>query len=286
MHENTSPWSNLMARNLKRMNIPALLVLLVGSVAMIFPFVWMLLSAFKTVPDVYAYPPRWLPSSWKFSNYLKVFEMIPFGRYYFNSIFTSTVQTALQLGLSVTAAYALVALDFPGKKFLYSLVRSTMFVPLIVTLIPLYLMVSKARLIDTYAGIILPQIFAAFTIFLLVSFFSSIPQILYDSAKLDGCGYYRILYEVVIPNSKSSISTAMLFSFLGHWKSYTWPLIVTNKAMYRTLPIGMKYLVQDSSSEYQIMMAASVMAIFPVLVVYLLFEKQLVKSITLTGLKA
>ncbi|MDD2504382.1 MAG: carbohydrate ABC transporter permease [Clostridia bacterium] len=275
-----------MKKTRKHLNLAAFIILLVGSVVMIFPFVWMLFSAFKTVPDVYAYPPKWLPSSWKFSNFQKVFEMIPFGRYYFNSIFTSMVQTSLQLFLSVTAAYALVVLDFPGKKFLYSLIRSTMFVPLIVTLIPLYLMVSKAGLIDTYAGIILPQIFGAFTIFLLVSFFTSIPTILFDSAKLDGCGYYRILSEVVIPNSKSSISTAMLFSFLGHWKSYTWPLIITNKTTYRTLPIGLKYLVQDSSSEYQIMMAASVMAIFPVLVVYLFFEKQLVKSITLTGLKA
>ncbi len=275
-----------MKKSLKRIHVPIMLILLVGSVVMIFPFVWMLLSSFKTVPDVYAYPPKWLPSSWKLSNYKKVFEMVPFARYYFNSIFISSIQTSLQLGLSVTTAYVLVALDFPGKKFLYSLIRSTMFVPLIVTLIPLYLMVSKVGLIDTYAGIILPQIFAAFTIFLLVSFFSSIPTILFDSAKLDGCGYYRILSAVVIPNSKSAISTAMLFSFLGYWKSYTWPLIITNKATYRTLPIGMKYLVQDSSSEYQIMMAASVMAIIPVLIVYLFFEKQLVKSITLTGLKA
>ncbi|MDY0289009.1 MAG: carbohydrate ABC transporter permease [Sphaerochaeta sp.] len=275
-----------MANKRKHTNILILLFLLVGSLAMIFPFVWMLLSSFKTVGDVYAYPPKWLPSSWNFSNYKKVFQMIPFAKYYFNSIFTSTAQTTLQLGLSVTTAYVLVVLTFPGKKFLNSLIRSTMFVPVIVTLIPLYLMVSKASLIDTYAGIILPQVFGAFTIFLLVSFFSSIPLVLFDSAKLDGCGYYRILSQVVIPNSKSAISTAMLFSFLGHWKSYTWPLIVTNKATYRTLPIGMKYLVQESSSEYQIMMAASVMAIFPVLIVYLFFEKQLVKSITLTGLKA
>lgn len=267
-------------------NKPILLVLLFGSLIMIFPFVWVILSSFKTVADVYAYPPKWLPSSWKFSNYAKVFEMIPFGRYYFNSIYTSVMQTTLQLGISVTAAYVLVVLDFPGKNLLFSVVRSTMFVPTIVILIPMYLMVSKVHLIDTYAGIILPQIFTAFTIFLLVSFFRSIPHDLYDSAKLDGCGYYRILSHVVIPNSSSAISTAMLFSFLGHWKSYTWPLIVTNKQQYRTLPIGMKYLVQESSSEYQVMMAASVMAIFPVLIVFMIFEKQLVKSITLTGLKA
>lgn len=275
-----------MKKKLHKVNKPVLLVLLLGSLLMIFPFVWVVLSSFKTVADVYAYPPKWLPSSWKFSNYATVFEMIPFGRYYFNSIYTSVMQTALQLGISVTAAYALVVLDFPGKKILFSVVRSTMFVPTIVILIPMYLMVSKVHLIDTYAGIILPQIFTAFTIFLLVSFFRSIPHDLYDSAKLDGCGYYRILSHVVIPNASSAISTAMLFSFLGHWKSYTWPLIVTNKQQYRTLPIGMKYLVQESSSEYQVMMAASVMAILPVLIVFMIFEKQLVKSITLTGLKA
>ncbi|MFA7019077.1 MAG: carbohydrate ABC transporter permease [Sphaerochaetaceae bacterium] len=275
-----------MKKKLHKVNKPVLLVLLLGSLLMIFPFVWVVLSSFKTVADVYAYPPKWLPSSWKFSNYATVFEMIPFARYYVNSIYTSVMQTALQLGISVTAAYALVVLDFPGKKILFSVVRSTMFVPTIVILIPMYLMVSKVHLIDTYAGIILPQIFTAFTIFLLVSFFRSIPHDLYDSAKLDGCGYYRILSHVVIPNASSAISTAMLFSFLGHWKSYTWPLIVTNKQQYRTLPIGMKYLVQESSSEYQVMMAASVMAILPVLIVFMIFEKQLVKSITLTGLKA
>lgn len=275
-----------MSKKLKRMNIPIFIILLIGSFVMIFPFVWMILSSFKTVADVYAYPPKWLPSSWKFGNYLQVFKMIPFGRYYFNSIYTSVMQTLLQMFLSITAAYALVVLDFPGKKFLLSLVRSTMFVPTVVTLIPMYLMISKVHLIDTYAGIILPQIFAAFTVFLLVSFFIAIPRDLYDSAKLDGCGYYRILQKVVIPNSKSAISTAVLFSFLGHWKSYTWPLIVTNKTQYRTLPIGMKYLVQESSSEYQVMMAAAVMAILPVLIVFVFFEKQLVRSITLTGMKA
>jgi multiple sugar transport system permease protein len=273
-------------KSIKRMNIGIFVILLLGSLVMIFPFVWMVLSSFKTVADVYTYPPKWIPSGWKFANFIKVFEMIPFGKYYFNSIFTSVMQTLLQLFISITAAYSLVVLEFPGKKFLYTLIRSTMFVPTVVTLIPLYLMVSKVGLIDTYAGIIIPQVFAAFTIFLLVSFFTTIPHILYDSAKLDGCGYYRILASVVIPNSKSAISTAMLFSFLMHWKSYTWPLIVTNKATYRTLPIGMKYLVQESSSEYQVMMAAALMAILPVLIVYLLFERQLVKSITLTGLKA
>jgi len=275
-----------MAKKRKHTNWLGFVLLTAGSLIMIFPFVWMILSSFKTVSDVYAYPPRWIPSHWEFDNYVKVFQMIPFGRYYLNSIYTSVMQTLMEITICIMGAYAFVALDFPGKKMLNSLVRSTMFVPTIVTLIPMYVMVSKAHLVDTYAGIMLPQILSAFTLYLLVSFFSTIPKDLFDSAKLDGCGYYRILLNVVIPNSKSSISTAVMFAFLGHWKSYTWPLIITNKQQYRTLPIGMKYLVQESSSEYQVMMAASVMAIVPVLVVYMIFEKQLVKSITLTGMKA
>ena len=226
------------------------------------------------------------PRHWEFRNLWEGFGVDPLPGLYFNSIYTSVMQTGIQIALSITAAYALTRLDYPGKSFLISLIRSTMFVPLVVTLIPLYLLVSGVGLIDTYAGIILPQVFSAFTIFLLMAFFSTVPKDLSDSAKLDGCGYYRILTYVIIPNSLSAISTATLFSFLGHWKSYTWPLIITNKASYRTLPIGLKYLVQESSSEYQVMMAASVMAILPVLLVFSLSEKQLVRSITLTGLKS
>lgn len=270
----------------RKTNWLAFAVLVIGSLAMIFPFVWMMLSAFKTPADVFAYPPKWLPSQWKFTNFTKVFNMIPFGMYYINSIFTSVAQMAIEMLIAIPAAYLLIFIEFPGKKFLTTLIRTTMFVPAVVTLIPLYLIFSDLNLIDTYAGIILAQVFSAFTIFLLTSFFASIPKDLCDSAKLDGCGYIRILFNVVIPNCKSSIATAMLFSFLGHWKSYTWPLIVTNRETLRTLPIGLKYLVAESSSEYQVMMAAAVMAILPVLIVFILFEKQLVKSITLTGMKS
>ena len=261
-------------------------LLVLGSGIMLFPFVWMVLSSFKSAGDVYTYPPKWIPSQWNFSNYAAVFRMIPFLRYYFNSIYTSLAQTAIQIFLSITAAYALTKLDFPGKNGLINLIRSTMFVPLIVTLIPLYLMFSRLGLVDTYSGIILPQVFSAFTTFLLMSFFVTVPNDLCDSAKLDGCEYYRIMTKVVVPNSTASIGTATMFSFLAHWKSYTWPLIITNKAIFRTLPIGLKYLVQESSSEYQVMMAASVMAIVPVLIIFMFSERQLVRSVTLTGLKS
>ena len=269
----------------ERYNIPLSIILMIGAIAMVFPFVWMVLSAFKTTGDVYAYPPKWLPSVWNLDNFKKVFDMIPFWRYYANSIFTSVVQTFLQISLSIFAAYALTKLRFPGRNFIFSFIQSSMFVPAVVTLIPTFFIISGMGLVNTYAGIILPQIMSAFTTILIMSFFVTIPNELLEAAKIDGSGVFGCLFRVMIPNSTSGITTATLFSFLGHWKSYQWPLIVTNSSELRTLPIGLKYLVQESSSEYQVMMAATMMTVIPILIVYSIYEKQLVKSITLTGIK-
>ena len=266
-------------------NVLGSIVVLVGSFIMIFPFVWMILSSFKTVADVYSYPPKWLPSEWNLNNFKKVFEMIPFWTYYGNSILTSLLQTVLQIIISVLAAFALTKLRFPGRNFVFKFLQSSMFVPAVVTLIPTFLIVSKLNLVNTYAGIILPQILAAFTTMLIMSFFVSVPNELLEAARIDGCGYMGCLFKIMLPSSVSGITTAALFSFLGHWKSYQWPLIVTNSTNLRTLPIGLKYLVQESSSEYQVMMAAALMTVVPVLIVYSIYEKQLVKSITLTGIK-
>ena len=266
-------------------NVPGSIVILIGSFIMIFPFVWMILSAFKTPGDVYAYPPKWLPSQWNLDNFKAVFDLIPFWTYYGNSIFTSVVQTFLQISISILAAYALTKLRFPGRNFVYKFLQSSMFVPTVVTIIPTFLIVSELGLVDTYAGIILPQIMSAFTTMLIMSFFVSVPNELLEAARIDGCGYMGCLFKIMLPSSVSGITTAALFSFLGHWKAYQWPLIVTNSTKLRTLPIGLKYLVQESSSEYQVMMAAAVLTVVPVLIVYSIYEKQLVKSITLTGIK-
>ena len=273
-------------KRLVKRNWILFIILMIGAISMLFPFVWMTLSSFKTKADVYSFPPRWIPTVWTWDNFKRVFELIPFLRYYLNSIYTSLLQTALIIGVSILGAYALTKLRFPGQKVFSMFLLSSMFVPAVVTMIPLYLVVSSMGLNDTYAGIVLPQISTAFTTMLLASFFSAIPNDLVDAARLDGCGHWGVLNKVVVPNSKGAISTATLFTFLGAWKSYTWPLIITTKTEFRTLPIGLKYLVTESSSEYQVMMAASLMAILPVLLVFIFAEKQLVRSITLTGMKS
>lgn len=271
----------------KKTRSPAtVLFLAFSSVLMIFPFVWMLLSAFKTSADVYTYPPKWIPSSFKWDNFAEVFRKIPFIRYYLNSIFVSVTTTFLQILISAMGAYALTKLEFPGRRQITSLMENSLFVPEVVTIIPMFLLASWAGLIDTYAGLILPALNCAFTTMLLMSFFETIPNDLIDAAKIDGCGYYRVFVHVMLPNARTSLATSALFAFLTHWRSYLWPLLATNNVNLRTLPIGLKYLVQETSTEYQVLMAASVMAIVPVLIVYLLMEKEFVQSITLTGLKS
>ena len=151
-------------------------MLTIGALFMLFPFVWMILSAFKTKADVYAYPPRWIPSEWKWENFAKVFEMIPFWRYYFNSIVTSVIETVLQIVISVMAAYSITKLRYPGKGLFLAFMRSSLFVPMVVTMIPMYLLVASLGWLDSYAGIIFPQVTTAFTTLLLMSYFDSIPK--------------------------------------------------------------------------------------------------------------
>jgi ABC-type glycerol-3-phosphate transport system permease component len=253
---------------------------------MIFPFVWMILSAFKSNADVYTYPPRWIPSSFKWDNFARVFTMVPFARYFLNSLFVSSLMTVLQVGLAVLAAFAFAKMRFPFKNAIYLVVLATLLLPQVVTIVPMFLLVAKLGLVDTYAGLILPELFSGFTVLLLYQYFMAIPDELMHAARIDGCGPLGCLRHVVVPNSGAAIATASFFSFLAHWRSYLWPLIVINSSKLRTLPIGLKYLITESASDYQVMMAASVMAIVPVLVAFTFTEKRFIRSITLSGLKA
>lgn len=252
---------------------------------LIYPFLWMILTAFKADADLYIFPPTFIPRTWHPENFKRVFELIPFTRYYMNSIFVTAVGVVAQVGISIFAAYPLARLRFPFKNAVFTFVLLTMLMPFVVTMIPTFIIVAKLGWIDTYKGIILPLLFSGFSIIFLRQFFLAIPRDLEDSAKLDGCGYLRILFHVIIPNTKEGISTIALFSFLTWWRQYLWPLIVINSTEIRTLPIGLKYLLSNEGKEYNILMAASVMAIIPVVIMYVLLEKQFIKSVTFTGIK-
>ncbi|RLF38309.1 MAG: carbohydrate ABC transporter permease [Thermoplasmata archaeon] len=260
-------------------------LLLTGALAMIFPFVWMFLSAFKTDADIYAYPPRWLPSHWRVENFIDVFRIIPFARYYLNSVFVTSMITLGQLLLSILAAYSFARLRFPLKSTIFILAIATLIMPFEVLMIPTFIIVHRLGWLDTYQGLIVPFLFNGFSIFFLKQFFEAVPKDLEDAAKIDGCGYLGILIHVILPNTKPAVGTITLFTFLTHWRSYIWPLIITNTTRMRTLPIGLKYFIGEGGEQYHLMMAAACMAILPVLVVYIVAERQFVKSMTFTGLK-
>jgi len=266
-------------------NLIALAILLTGLIIMLFPLFWMVLSAFKTDVDVYSYPPKWFPSSWSFNNFSRVFKMVPFGRYYLNSIFVTTLSTVGQVFISILAAYPLARLRFPFKNLIFMLIVATMLIPFAVIMIPLFMIISNLNWIDTYQGLIVPFLFSGFSIIFLVQFFTTVPRDLEDAAKIDGCGYFKILFNVILPNTKPAIATISIFTFLQHWTEYLWPLIVINTTEMRTLPVGLRYLMTEGGREYNLMMAASLMAILPVVIVYIFCEKRIIESITLTGLK-
>ena len=270
---------------LQHYNMPVFIFLMVFAIVMLFPFAWMVLSCFKTSAEVLAYPLVWFPSSFQLDNFKKVFDMVPFGRYYINTIVTSVAQTAIQITMSVCAAYAFAKLKFPFKRTAYMLLQSAMFVPMSVLVVPIYQMISRSGMTDSYAGIILPQVLGVFTTMMLISFFQTIPDDLMDAAKIDGCGYFKIMWHVIVVNSVTAIATSLLYAFLSHWRAYMWPLLVTNKTEMRTVAVGLKYLVSETSSAYQIMMAGALMSIIPLLIVYLLCEKHFVRSMTMTVLK-
>jgi multiple sugar transport system permease protein len=261
-------------------------ILAVGAIAMIMPFVWMVSTSFKEPGGIFTYPPRWIPDRFAFRNYLDAWRAVPFGRYFFNSVFVASAVTLGQLITCSLAAYAFARLDFPGKSLLFVLFLSTMMIPLQLTIIPSFLIFRELRWLDTYYALIVPFTVSAFGTFLLRQTFMTIPQELEDAAKLDGCSRLGFLWRIVLPLSRPALASLALFTFMGTWNDYLWPLIMTNSREMRTLQIGLRFLVsQEGGSRWGMFMAAAVMVSLPIIVFYLLVQKQFVEGIALTGLR-
>lgn len=267
-------------------NMVVYAVLIIGAIAMIMPFAWMVSTSFKEAGGIFTYPPRWIPSRFVLDNYLDAWRAAPFGRYFLNSIFVASAVTLGQLITCSLAAYAFARLDFPGKSLLFLLFLSTIMIPLQLTIIPSFLVLRELKWLDTYYALIVPFTVSAFGTFLLRQTFMTIPQELEDAAKLDGCSRLGFLWRIVLPLSKPPLASLALFTFMGTWNDYLWPLIMTNSREMRTLQIGLRFLVsQEGGSQWGIFMAATVMVSLPIIIFYLLVQKQFVKGIALTGLR-
>ena len=242
-----------------------------------------IISAYKKVPTNALKDKKELKIHWE--NFKNAWTKVPFGRYFLNTIFVSL---CLVVGVIVTgslAAYAFARMTFFGKEFIFYLFISMMMVPQPIYLIPSYIMLHNFGWLNTYMALIVPWLANIFTIFLLRQQFKTIPQELFDAAAIDGCSRFGILWKIVLPLSKSVLSTAAIFAFIGSWNSFMWPLVMVNKPELRVLQVGLSYFSQESSSQTSLLMAASTFSILPLIILFLFAQKQIISSFASSGLK-
>lgn len=248
------------------------------------PFLWMVLTSFKTLGEVESINP--LPSaSWQFQNYPQVFKQIDFGRYYFNSVFVSAWITFLTCLTSALAAYAFSRLKWKGRDTIFKLYLATMMIPGVVTMIPNYAVMVKLHLMDSYLGLIVPAAFSAFGTFMLRQFMLTINPALDEAAQIDGASPWRTFCDIILPLARPGLLTLAIFTFLGTYGSFFWPLIMIKSDHLRTLPIGMMYFNSVYGMQTNILMAASVMNIVPLIILFIFTQKFLTRGIQLGAVK-
>ncbi|UCG43946.1 MAG: carbohydrate ABC transporter permease [candidate division WOR-3 bacterium] len=266
-------------------SFPIHLLLVVCGIAMVLPFFWMLTTSLKTPLEALQFPPTWIPKVFQFDNYLEVFRQIPLWRYMANTVLITFASLTGVLLTGVLAAYAFARFRFPGREILFMLFLALMMIPLPVYLVPSYMILFRLGWIDTYLAMIVPWTVNIFGIFLLRQHFKQLPQDLFDAARIDGCGRFRTLLSVVLPLSKPPLVTITVFNVIGSWNSFFWPLIVTHSDSIRPLQVGLAYFSREQSTNYTLLMAATTMAIIPLILLFFIAQKQIIQSQARTGLK-
>jgi len=260
-------------------------VLAIVALSMLIPFLWMISTSLMNELEVYQFPPKFIPSIVRWSNYTEAMTLQPFGRFFFNSIVVAGASVIGQLLFCSMAAYAFARLRFPGRDRLFALYLGTMMIPAIVTIIPAFLIITTFGWINTYWALLTPSLSSVWGIFLLRQFFLTIPRELEDAARVDGASDLVIFFRVILPLSRPALATLAIFTFMGSWKDFLWPLIVTNRVDMRTVEVGISNFNSLYSTDWPHQMAAAVVVMLPVIIVFLLAQKHFVRGITLTGLK-
>lgn len=262
----------------------ALKLLLIFLIA--YPFIWMVFTSFKPYKETTIYPSTLLPTNWTTEGYVKALEMVDVATFLKNSLIVSLTVLVLQYLVIVPAAYAFARCKFRFKGFFFGIVLLGFMIPQQVTFIPIYLMFSKAGLLQSLIPQILPFISNAFGIFLLRQYFMQIPEEIIEAARLDDAGELKIILRIMIPMARPAIFTIGLLSFISSWNSYFWPLIMTTKDAYRTLPIGVAMLnSQEGGRLWNVLMAGNMFLVVPILIVYLFANKQIRKAFAYSGIK-
>ncbi|MGO4181120.1 carbohydrate ABC transporter permease [Paenibacillus sp. MCAF9] len=271
------------AERLRTLVIYLLLTLGVG--IMLFPFLWMVATSFKLPQDVYNL--RLIPETITFDNYSAIFKKAPFAQWIKNTLIISLIATSTVLIFDTAAGYVLAKFSFVGKQLIFLLIISTLMVPTEMLIIPWYLIANELGWSDTYWGVLFPGIITAFGIFLMRQFMDSIPSDLLDAARIDGLNEWRILLHIAIPLVKPAIITLIILTFIGNWNQFIWPLIVLQTEEKFTLPVGIVYFSSElkDTSNWILIMAGTTISIAPLIVIFLIFQKQIIRGIALSGMK-
>ncbi|MHA7966675.1 carbohydrate ABC transporter permease [Paenibacillus sp. CAU 1782] len=258
------------------------------SLVMLVPFLWMLSTSFKEPQDIFTYPPQLFPSTFKWENYMDVFSLIPFERFYFNSVYISLVVVAGTVFFASLAGYAFAKIPFWGRNFVFLVLLSAMMIPHEVTAIPMFLFMRDLNWIDTHLPLILLPIFGAggvFGIFVMRQFFITVPTELEEAAMIDGCNRFRIYWQIMLPIAKPGMATLTIFTFVTVWNEFFDPLIFINTRELMTLPLGLSLFTDEVGTSWHYLMSATVMATVPLLLVFFMAQKRFIEGVAMTGLK-
>ncbi|RKY59886.1 MAG: carbohydrate ABC transporter permease [Candidatus Neomarinimicrobiota bacterium] len=261
---------------------------LVGVAAiLILPFLWIISTSLKGNESIFAIPPQWIPDKIHWDNYTNVFEKMPFFTYLRNSIFVSGMTIIGTLLSSSLVAYAFACLKWPGRNGVFIFVLATMMLPMQVTMIPLFVLFKNFGWLNTFKPLIVPAFFGggAFNIFLLRHFFLTIPGELFDAARIDGCSEWRIYWNIVLPLAKPALATVAILTFMMTWNDFFGPLIYLSDKLKGTLALGLAMFVGQHQTEWGMLMAASVMMMIPMIVLFFLFQKYFIKGFMMSGIK-
>lgn len=262
------------------------IVLIFMIIIFLFPFIWMISTSLKTTQEAIQIPPSIIPSKIVIENYFKAWSSGPFLRYLGNSLFITLSVLVIQFIVMVPAAYAFSKIKFKGSNILFGIVLIGLMVPAQITFLPIYMMMSKAELINTYVPLILPFMTSSFGIFLLRQNFMQISDEIIEAAKLDNSSDLKIMFKVMLPMAKPAVITFALFSFIYHWNNYFWPLVMSNSDLVRTLPIGVAMLKESEGvTNWNVVMAGNVMLTAPILLLYTILNNKIKTAFAYSGIK-
>lgn len=250
------------------------------------PVYWMTIGAFKMQAEIYRIPPTWFPAEVTYANYWRAWNAAPFGRYYINSVIVTIFGSGFEIFFAATSAYAFVFLRFPRKDLLFIILLMALMIPNQITIVPNYLTSANLGWINTYQGIIIPGAAAAYGTFLLRQYYKTLPLEIIDAAKVDGTGYMRTLWSIVLPLAKPALISFGLLSIVAKWNDFLWPLLITNTRDMRVLPIGIYWLrVEEGTIDWGVIMAGSMFVVAPVALIFLYAQRYIVDGIAAGAVK-